>query len=119
PDPTIVAASNENRGSVRYVNCSLREPHNQIAKVGGGTVGFSDCTFLQWDREKEGRHAIQAMGGSLIVRGCEFRTDAPQVSLTKDVKRAVITGNLFNGSARIADAGAGNVQIGLNSATED
>jgi hypothetical protein len=119
PDPTMVVVSEENRGSVRFVNCAYWGPHNQIAKVGGGTVGFSDCTFMQWDREKEGRHAIQATGGSLIVRGCEFQTDAPQVSLTADVKRAIITGNLFNGAARISDAGAGNVQIGLNSATED
>ena len=119
PDPTMIAVSEKNRGSVRFVNCAYWGPNNQIAKVGGGTVGFSDCTFVQWDRNREGRHAIQATGGSLIVRGCEFRADAPQVSLTADVRRAVITGNLFTGSARIADAGADNVQIGLNSADED
>ena len=48
-------------------------------RFGTGTVGFSDCTFVQWDSKNEGRHAIQAAAGTVLVRGCEFRQDKPQI----------------------------------------
>ncbi|MDA1190292.1 MAG: hypothetical protein O3A46_01265 [Candidatus Poribacteria bacterium] len=119
PDPTMVAVSETNTGSVRFVNCAYWGPNNQIAKIAGrGTVGFSDCTFMQWDRGKEGRHAIQATGGSLIVRGNEFRTNAPQVELGENVQRAVVIGNVITGAERITNRGAKSAQIGLNAATE-
>ena len=55
-------------GSVRFVNSAFWGPCNQIAKIAGkGTVGFSDCTFVQWDRKKEGRHALQVESGSVLV----------------------------------------------------
>ena len=58
PDPTMVRVESANFGSVRFVNCAFWGPCNQIAKVSGhGTVGFSDCTFVQWDHHNEGRHA--------------------------------------------------------------
>lgn len=119
PDPTMIRVSETNRGSVRFVNCAYWGPNHQIAVIAGsGTVGFSDCTFMQWDKNKEGRAAIQALGGTLLVRGCEFRTDAPQVALGKEVRRAVILGNVFTGKARITNESAGHVEIGLN-ATSD
>jgi hypothetical protein len=119
PDPTMIVVEASNRGSVRFVNCAYWGPNHQIAKVSGhGTVGFSDCTMMQWDKNKEGRAAIQATGGTVLVRGCEFRADAPQVALGKDVARAVIVGNVFTGKARIANESAGSVEIGLNAASE-
>ena len=119
PDPTMILVSETNRGSVRFVNCAFWGPNNQIARVGGrGTVGFSDCTFMQWDRNKEGRHAIQATSGTILVRGNEFRTDAPQVELGGEVDRAIVLGNVFAGAERITDHGAKSVQIGLNAASE-
>ena len=102
PDPTMVRVGNENAGSVRFVNCSFWGPCNQIAKIAGrGTVGFSDCTFVQWDRNKEGRAAIQADGGTVLVRGCEFQENKPQVELGENVRRAVVTGNIFTGKSQI------------------
>ena len=59
--------------------------------------------------------AIQARGGTVLVRGCEFRQDRPQIQLGKDVRRAVIAENVFTGAERIANESTGNVQIGLNS----
>ena len=119
PDPTMVVVSETNDGSVRFVNCSFWGPDKQIARIAGtGTVGFSDCTFSYWDRDLEGRAAIQASGGSLLVRGCEFRHDAPQVYLAEGVQRAVITGNLITGTERIANESNGTVQIANNAATE-
>jgi hypothetical protein len=118
PDPTMVRVEPSNLGSVRFVNCAFWGPCNQIAKVAGkGTVGFSDCTFMQWDAKKEGRHAIQATGGTLLVRGCEFQENKPQVELSVSVKRAVVTDNIIKGKARIDNQSTGSVVI-ANNATD-
>ncbi|HOC01207.1 MAG TPA: glycosyl hydrolase family 28-related protein [Verrucomicrobiota bacterium] len=117
PDPTMVEVKGTHTGAVRFVNCAFWGPCHQIAKIDGrGTVGFSDCTFVQWDSKKEGRHAIRANGGTLLVRGCEFREAKPQVHLAEGVRRAVITDNVFNGAAQIANLSAGSVQIANNAA---
>ena len=116
-DPTMLDVAETNTGVVRISNSAFWGPCNQIAKVGGqGTVGFSDCTFVQWSNA--GDHAaIQASSGSLLVRGCEFRQRKRHISLGKSIERAVITGNLFEGPAQIENASTMDVQIGLNSAT--
>jgi hypothetical protein len=102
PDPTMIRVAPSNSGSVRFVNCAFWGPCNQIAKVAGkGTVGFSDCTFVQWDRQKEGRHAIQALEGTILLRGCEFREDKPHIELGPEVRRVVISDNLSPGNLRI------------------
>ena len=115
PDPTMVEVQTNHTGSVRFVNCAFWGPCHQIAKVAGrGTVGFSDCTFVQWDSKKENRHALQVRGGSVIVRGCEFRADRPQIELSEGVRRAVITGNLIKGAPRINNHSKGSIEISNN-----
>jgi hypothetical protein len=115
PDPTMIDVKETNKGSVRFVNCAYWGPCNQIARVAGsGTVGFSDCTFVQWGGKEKTRAALQAQSGTVLVRGCEFRQDRPQVDLGKDVARALITENIFTGPARINNQSQGNVQIGQN-----
>jgi hypothetical protein len=113
----MLEVHNTNTGVVRISNSAFWGPCNQIAKIGGqGTVGFSDCTFVEWNHE--GDHAaIQASSGSLLVRGCEFRQRKRHISLGKSVERAVITGNLFEGPAQIENASTMDVQIGLNAAS--
>jgi Pectate lyase superfamily protein len=112
PDPTMVRVEASNTGSIRFVNCAFWGPCNQIARLeGSGTVGFGDCTFVQWDRHKEGRAALQAENGTLIVHGCEFQEDKPQIQLGKAVQRAVITDNVLTGKARITNDSAGQVVI--------
>ena len=104
PDPTMVLVNTNNFGSVRFVNCAFWGPCNQIARIGGrGTVGFSDCTFCEWDHNDEGRAAIQAESGNVLVRGCEFQEDKTQVELGERVKHAVISDNIFTGPPRIAN----------------
>jgi hypothetical protein len=103
----------ENQGVVRFSNSAFWGPCNQIAKLAGGTVGFSDCTFVEW---KKDRAAIQVSGGSALIRGCDFRQNQPHIALSVDVDRAVITGNLFAGKAQILNASTKDVQIGLNAA---
>lgn len=118
PDPTMVEVAATHRGSVRFVNCAFWGPCRQIAKLSGGTVGFSDCTFVQWDCKKEGRAAIQAEAGTVLVRGCEFRENKAQIALGAGVKRAVLTDNVMAGAVRIDNQSQGNVQSGNNAGTQ-
>ena len=91
-----------NTGVVRFLNCAFWGPCNQNAVIEGkGTVGFSDCTFVQWGGKQHDRAAIQGKNGTVMVQGCTFREDAPQVQLDRGVKRAVITGNVLTGETRI------------------
>jgi hypothetical protein len=117
-DPTMVVVTETNYGSVRFVNCAFWGPCNQNAKIAGqGTVGFSDCIFVEWDRNREGRSAIQATGGTVLIRGCDFITDSPQVSIGENVQRAIVSENTVKGKVRI-DNRAGNVYIEGNIGTE-
>jgi hypothetical protein len=115
PDPTMIDVQATNEGSVRFVNCSFWGPCHQIAKIAGrGTVGFSDSTFCHWDAERQGRPAIQASGGTLLVRGCEFQQDKPQIALAQAVRAAVVVGNVFEGPSRIQNESEGAVEISAN-----
>ncbi len=115
PDPTMVRVEATNSGSVRFVNCAFWGPCNQIAKIAGkGTVGFSDCSFVQWDHHKEGRHALQVTGGTVLVRGCEFQADRPQIELGEKVRRAVISDNIITGKPRIENHSKATVNISNN-----
>lgn len=98
-DPTMVEVAAANRGVVRFCNSAFWGPCNQIAKIDGmGTIGFRECTFVQWGRDGD-RAAIQASSGSVLLRGCDFRQPKKHILLGQDVDRAVITGNLFSGAA--------------------
>ena len=115
PDPTMVEVGPTNSGSVRFVNCAFWGPCNQIAKVAGkGTVGFSDCTFVQWDQKREGRPALKLDSGTVLVRGCEFRENKPQIELGEGIRRAVITGNVLTGKERITNRSKGQVKLADN-----
>ncbi len=117
-DPTMVRVAPTHSGTVRFVNCAYWGPNRQIAVIeGSGTVGFSDCTFMQWDKDREGRSAIQARGGTVLVRGCEFRDDRPQVEIGEGVRRAVVTDNVMTGEVRITNRSSGAVQISGNVGT--
>jgi hypothetical protein len=120
PDPTMVVIGPNNSGSVRFENCAFWGPCNQIAKIGGtGTVGFGDCTFVQWDRNQEGRAAIRADSGTVLVRGCEFQEDDSQVELAEGVHRAIISDNVFTGKARIVNHSRHSVVISNNAADQE
>jgi hypothetical protein len=110
PDPTMVRVGTNNIGTVRFVNCAFWGPCNQIAKIAGrGIVGFSDCIFDDWDHPRDGRSAIQAESGTVLIRGCEFHRDMAQVELGENVKRAVVADNIFTGAPRITNHSKHNV----------
>ncbi len=115
PDPTMIAIGPGNTGSVRFTNCAFWGPCNQIAKVAGsGTVGFTDCTFMQWDAKREGRAALQLSSGTILVKGCEFREAKKQIAIEKGVKKGVVTGNVVQGPLKIENRSQGNIVIGDN-----
>ena len=104
PDPTMVFVGTNNTGSVRFVNCAFWGPCDQISRIAGrGVVGFSDCIFDDWDHNQEGRAAIQAESGTLLVRGCEFHRDKPQVEIGENVHRAVVAENVLRGALQVAN----------------
>ncbi len=116
-DPTMIEVRATNKGVVRVSNSAFWGPCNQIAKIEGtGTVGFSECTFVQWSKEGK-RAAVQAASGSVLIQGCEFLENKPHLLLGEGVSRAVVTGNLFRGPAQIENRSRGDVQIGLNAAS--
>ena len=103
-DPTMVRVASTNTGVVRFVTSGILGPCNQNAAIEGkGTVGFSDCTFVQWGGKDHSRPSIDARGGNVMVQGCTFREDAPQIKLDEGVRKAVITGNIVKGAIRIDD----------------
>jgi hypothetical protein len=115
PDPTMVRVGTNHTGVVRFVNCSFWGPCERIAEVAGrGTVGFSDCTFVQWDRNRQGRTALEFRSGNALVRGCEFRENKPHITLGPAVQRAVITGNLLRGPLRVSNQSTGRVILSDN-----
>jgi hypothetical protein len=79
-------------------------------------VGFSDCTFMQWDAKKVGRAAVQVQSGTVLIRGCEFQEDKPQIELGENLRQAVISDNLLKGTERITNRSKGTVTIANNAA---
>lgn len=119
PDPTMVRVGPDHIGSLRFVNCAFWGPTNRIAEIDGrGTVGFSDCNFMEWGhREDAAAPAIDVLGGSVLIRGNLFQEDKPQVRLREGVSRAIISENLMQGEVRIESASAGQVVIRDNLGT--
>lgn len=110
-NPTEVVVGKDNSGSVRFLNCAFWGPSEQIARISGrGTIAFSDCEFCQWDRKNQNKPAVQIDGGSVMIRGCNFQQNKPQVKLESTTKRAIITDNFVSGQIRI-DSQCKNARI--------
>jgi hypothetical protein len=118
-NPIEVVVAPTNTGMVLLQNCAFWGPSNQIARIEGkGTVSFQNCNFDYWDKDRKRLFAIEALSGDVIVNGCLFNRNAPQVYLGENVRYAVITSNRFVGFSRIVNKAKGNVQIGLNASLE-
>ncbi|GMV99364.1 MAG: hypothetical protein AMXMBFR84_05030 [Candidatus Hydrogenedentota bacterium] len=112
PDPTMVRVDETNTGTVRFVNSAFWGPCNRIAFVEGkGVIGFSDCTFFQWAHHGRDYPAIDVVGGTILVRGCEFAQDRKHVTLRRPVDRAIITENIVPFEPHIQNRAYGNVVI--------
>ena len=113
-EAVMIDVAESHTGSVRFNNCGFWGPCNQIARIKGtGTLGFSDCTFVHWSRHND-RAAIHSHSGKLLVRGCEFKEDKPQITLGEAVRSAIITENLITGKLRVEHAEKANVVVANN-----
>ncbi|HOQ89018.1 MAG TPA: glycosyl hydrolase family 28-related protein, partial [Candidatus Hydrogenedentes bacterium] len=108
-DPVMIRVSRHHSGTVRFVNCAFWGPCRRIADVDGtGTVGFGDCTFQEWSLAPKGSPdadrefpAIRALGGSLMVRGCEFMQKRPQLEIGPNAMRVLFSENFVLGNLNV------------------
>ena len=108
-----VAASNN--GVVQFNNCSFWGLCDVVARTDGrGAASFSQCHFLNYSRERPDSYTIEAVGGDLIVQGCRFGRDRPDIKLGEKVRTAVIVGNHFKATKGIKNLSKGDVQEGFN-----
>jgi hypothetical protein len=57
---------------------------------------------MQWDTKREGRYAIQATGGTVVIRGCDFwEAGKNHVSIGEKVIRAIVSENTVKGQVQI------------------
>lgn len=114
-DPVEIIVNKENTGVLQFNNCAFWGPANQIARIEGkGSVSFVQCNFHYWDHAKKDFPAIQANGGSLIVSNCNFHRPGKQIYLGRELKSAIIFGNLMENQINIENKSKGDVQIGFN-----
>ena len=113
-DPVQVVVSPSFNGTVRFVNCSFWQQPRHVARVAGsGTVGFSDCRFNTGTADTP---VIDVDSGSILINGCEFQQKAKQIRLGKNVRQAVITGNLFDGPIQIDNQSKVKIDTSSNNA---
>lgn len=113
--PAVVKVAATHTGVLQLANCSFWGPHEKVVEAAGqGTVSLSQCNFVHWDRGRAGVPAVDILGGSVLIQGCRFAQDKPQVHLGPDVRSAVILGNQVRGELRLANESSGDVQVLAN-----
>ncbi len=82
------------------------KPKEAILLEGRGKLSFQNCTFENWDKA-----AIRALRGSINAFGCDFRQAGVHLDLAREVGRAHVLGNRFEGAPRILSTSKGDIQI--------
>ena len=107
PRSMMVRVAPSNRGTVRFNNCGFWGPTDRCALIEGDDIAmvcFSNCTFGEWPENRDMSReewaqrdpAIEVLGGSVMIRGCEFRDHKPQVHLGPRVRGAIVTENIMH-----------------------
>ncbi|MDO8588460.1 MAG: glycosyl hydrolase family 28-related protein [Armatimonadota bacterium] len=107
----------DNYAPIKFSNCGfwpVKSTDSHAILEGHATVTFTGCHFLDWGKKDPQSPCIVAKSGSLIVNGCDFMAEKPQIRLEEDVYSAAIVGNRLRGGAKITNNSKGDVQIGLN-----
>jgi hypothetical protein len=111
-NPTGVLVNETCGGQVRLVNCNFWGAFRNIAVLKGRSyVGFSDCYFSGWDRNKEGLAAVDAEAGRVQVLGCSFDADLLAVKLGAKVIHAIVSYNNGPGGVRVQDETGGKAIV--------
>lgn len=114
-NPTEVVVKDSHTGVIQFSNCSFWGPGHQIARIAGtGTVTFNTCNFVQWDTRRLRVPAIELFGGHLIVTGCNFINDSPQLALRGKSESAIFVANRLNGPLSISNPVNAQLEVGLN-----
>ncbi len=115
--PSIVIGKT-NSGPVKFTNCGFwGGPLTDSMAVldGSGQTTFTACHFISWAQKNGKAPAILLRNGKLIVNACEFMDAGKrQVTVERGAAAAVISGNLFQGPARIANHIGSRAMIGMN-----
>lgn len=115
PDPVAVVVAPGCTGDVSLANCAFWGPSNQLLRQeGSGTTTLTGCNLRDWDSRGEGRPALEALSGQLLVQGCNFTKGGRHVVLGEGVTSAAIVGNRFAAAPGIENRSQGGVEIGLN-----
>jgi hypothetical protein len=110
PNSAIVTAPGA-EGAVQLVNCNFWGIKNHVVWMQGDTtITLANCHIP--NRFAAG--AVLAERGKLIVQGCTFGQPGTTVVLKKDVKAAIIMGNLQPGGVQVENEIGAHAQIGLN-----
>jgi hypothetical protein len=107
PRSMMLRVGPRNRGSVRFSNCAFWGPTDRCALIEGDSIGmvaFANCTFAEWpenrampqDQRWKRDPCIAALGGSILIQGCEFRDHKPQVYLGPDLRGAIVSNNIMH-----------------------
>lgn len=107
PRSMMVRVHNRNRGTVRFSNCCFWGPTDRCALIEGediGVVAFANCGFDEWPenrnmpREEKSKRdpCIAALGGTVFIRGCEFRDHKPQIYLGPELRGAIVSDNMMH-----------------------
>jgi len=114
---TMVEVVKDHAGVVQFSNCSFWGPCQTVATLDGkpeSTVSFNQCNFKNGLPDRVEPYALDVRSGSLIVQGCRFAQDGPDIKLSDEVQAATIFGNWFMVSKEIDNKSKGDVQEGLN-----
>jgi hypothetical protein len=110
PNSAIVTATGA-EGAAQFVNCNFWGVKNHVAWMQGDTtITLASCHIL--DAYPSG--AVLAERGKVIVQGCTFERPGLAVVLKKDVKAAIVMGNLQTGGVQVQNEIGARAQIGLN-----
>ncbi len=102
-------------GVTQLSNCAFWGPAERCLRIAGsGFMSVSQGNFVNWDPSAKQVPCVEALGGEINIANSFFREDKKQILLGESVKTAVITGNRFQGEARIENNSKGDVQISGN-----
>ncbi len=90
--------------------CSIGAPDGVPVKLdGAGVISMAHCTFTDWSSSHK---AIEATAGTVVVDGCTFQVDKPDIILGSSVSSASVVGNSFlNNTPNITNQSTGDIKI--------
>jgi len=113
-----IEITDTNRGPVKFTACGfwgIPTTDSHAALEGSGHTTFNGCHFISWGKKDANAPCLHAKRGGLTVTACDFMDKGKaQLAIEPDVDAALVFGNRFRGSARVANRAGEQAQLGLN-----